>query len=161
MWTVTINIFNWYNTSVVHNSSTIQNWVIKFSSWRKMFQAIGKKKVKDLRGKKFYLVDPLCKDEEFYQSRPHDIGVVEALSQTKNEMRKLQTYRTQGERTRERENWINLGVKGSKFFFQFLKDKEDKESIKSIHEEGVVIKDHKCILNSFPSSIKAIDLRGN
>ena len=82
-----------------------------------MLKAVGRKKAKDVRRREVELVESLQEAEGEIQSNPHLEALLDKVILCRNSLRKLQLFKTRGAKVRARINWINLGDRGSKFFF--------------------------------------------
>ena len=85
------------------------------------------------------------------QRNPSNELVVETVAHSRDSLRKLQTKKLQGAKTRARLNWIKLEDRGSKFIFNALKGKESRDVIDWLCEEGLTINSQQNILHAFAS----------
>lgn len=110
---------------------------------------MGKKKAKDARRVERLLQEDLCNAEMNLQNSPNDENLTCTLMTIKDHLRKFQNQKIKGLKTRSKLNWLDLGDKGSKFFFHMLKVKEAKENINAIWDNKTHITDSQGILQCF------------
>ena len=151
-----IRVIVWYNEKVVRHESSIERWEQTSKSWKGMLKAVGRKKAKDARRREVELVESLQEAEGEIQSNPHSEALLNKVILCRNSLRKLQLFKTRGAKVRARINWINLGDRGSKFFFQTLKKKEARDKICSIRTQDSVVSSQQEVLEAFSSFYKEL-----
>ena len=124
-----IRVIVWYNEKVVRHESSIERWEKTSKSWKGMLKVVGRKKAKDARRREVEMVESLQEAEGEIQSNPHSEALLNKVILCRNSLRKLQLFKTRVAKVRDKINWINLGDRGSKFFFQTLNKKEARNKI--------------------------------
>ena len=125
-----IRLINLQNKSLSH----INRWLLNISSWTKIFQTFGQKKAKDYRRIEQVLTNRLFVAENNIQSQPDSISLAEQVSMARNSLRRHQHVKAKGAFIRARNHWLQFGDKGTKYFFNPLKEKQSRERIDRIFD---------------------------
>lgn len=121
-----VRMFNKWNPS---SGSYINNWDTSVKSWQKILGTIGKKKAKDAKQVELVLSSNLHNVEQVLQNDPSNSHFTHQVEVARDEIRKQHHHKALGARTRAKMLWLSQGDKGSKLFFNLLKQKQCKENI--------------------------------
>lgn len=124
-----VSQFNKCNTG---HSSSINKWKQSVRSWQHLLSTIGRKRAKDSRFLERAMTDQLQSMESLVQREPYNICHSQSMYQAKDQLRKLQQTKIAGAKVRARINWLQQGDRGSKFFYNMLRQKEYREKIDTV-----------------------------
>ena len=90
------------------------------------------------------------------QANPSSLSHLECVSAARDSLRRHQHIKTIGASVRSRQQWLKYGDKGSKFFFNYLKQKQSKEKIDRIVIDNQELTDINDIAAAFEEFYKAL-----
>lgn len=124
-------------------------WKVNLPAWQCLLKTIGQKNAKDYRFVEKRLSSDLQEVENNVQNDSSNIDLVSQVISAKDALRKHQQFRICGAKIRSRAHWIQNGDRGSKFFFNLLKQKQTKESIDRLLIDNQDISDPVIINQAF------------
>jgi hypothetical protein len=140
-----ISIIRLINNSQYPSLSHIDRWKMNVAAWQKLLMTVGQKKAKDFRSTESRLNSNLYSAEMDIQNKVDDPHLCLKLANAKHALRKHQQLKTMGAKIRSRAHWLQFGDRGSKFFFNLIKQKHAKENI-----------DHLLINNEMNTNVDSI-----
>lgn len=127
-----IHLIRIINQNSLLSLSPIDIWSQNVSSWHTLLKTIGQKKAKDYRHSEIVLSNNLRSVEINVQAKPNESVLCTQVSQERDNLRKHQQVKINGVKIRSHAHWLQNGDRGSTFFFNLLKKKEDNECIDRI-----------------------------
>lgn len=118
-------------------------------AWKTLLQTIGQKEAKNYRLAERNLADKLKTAETLLQNDPSNHNLVTIVSAARDNLRLHQQKLVNGAKLRCRTHWIQNGDKGSKYFFNYLKQKHINENITSIYVDNKELVDPNDIKKAF------------
>lgn len=124
-----IRQFNRWDTAT---RSHIVRWNKMVKRWQCLLKTIGQKRAKYLGHEEIILFDELHNAED----NPYNLDLSHSISQVRDRLRRIRHCKIRGAMVRASTQWLQLGDKGSKFFFNFLKQKQVKERVDKLWVDG-------------------------
>lgn len=131
------------------NSFMIDIWKANLPAWKTFLQTIGQKNVKDYRFTEKLLCSNLQTAEFNVQAGPSNVDLLNQAIAAKDALSKHQQTKIHGARIHSRINWLQHGDQGSKFVFNFLKQKQIKEAIDKLVINNQEVSNPACIFMAF------------
>ncbi|XP_059064486.1 uncharacterized protein LOC131856648 [Cryptomeria japonica] len=153
---VALQIINGINKLNFRNCSKLDMWLYNISTWTSFLQTIGQKKAKDFRFAEKQLNINLQIAEYNVQANPSDPNRLSQVLAAKDVLRNHQQIKIRGAKIRSRAHWLQVGDKGSKFFFNLLKHKHCKEYIDMLSIDDQEISDPYAISCVFADYYKTL-----
>ncbi|XP_059069967.1 uncharacterized protein LOC131859829 [Cryptomeria japonica] len=144
---------NKYN---LRHCSNLERWLCNISTWKNLLQTIGQKRAKDYRFVEKQLNTNLQIAESNIQDNPADLDRLSHVMVAKDALRIHQQIKIRGAKIRSRAHWLQVGDRGSKFFFNLLKHKHCKEAIDKLSIDNQDVSDPYAISNAFADFYKIL-----
>lgn len=124
-------------------------WNFNINSQQKLLQMIGRKRAKDYRFEESILNNNLSQVENDAQSNPSNPKLTASVASARDALRRHQLTKIKGAMIRAHTHWLQFGDKGSKFFFNLLRQKHRRETIDRIIIDNDEISDLDKIKEAF------------